>query len=169
MNVVPTTDLETDGTSLRGHAAVAYQTLVDLFGEPNTEPSFDGKTDAEWYLATPDGVATIYNYKDGPSYGGGPVAKITDWHIGGYTDAVVPHVLRAIAEHPTADAFPAADEATMTIVLVDAAGDDVSDGDFVHVRGITIADVRDPATWEQIRQDLLEDAEAVEARDRGQS
>ena len=54
-----------------------YTILVKTFGEPNAEG--DGyKVDAEWNLLTPDGIATIYNYKDGPSYMGSDGTPVED-------------------------------------------------------------------------------------------
>lgn len=84
----PTSD--TSGTSLRGGIDTSYKSLVDLFGKPNG--MWDSyKTDAEWVIETPSGVATIYNYKDGKNYlgeDGLDVEDITDWHIGGYVGTV---------------------------------------------------------------------------------
>jgi hypothetical protein len=42
------------------------------------------KTDAEWLFDTPDGPATIYNYKSSLS--------TRDWHIGGLDPGVVQHI-----------------------------------------------------------------------------
>lgn len=69
------------GTSLSGYVTTTYDTLVELFGEPNDG---DGgyKVHAEWNLivlvnGTPTPVA-IYNWKDDR------VPKDEyDWHIGG--------------------------------------------------------------------------------------
>jgi hypothetical protein len=77
------------GTSLSGYLNTSYQTLVELFGEPNAK--VDGyKTDAEWHVkvkAKGEGAsfATIYNYKDGKNYlgvNGLHVEDIKDWHVG---------------------------------------------------------------------------------------
>lgn len=71
-------------TSLQGEMDCSYKSLVDLFGEPNSET--DGyKIDAEWMINTPFGFATIYNYKTGKNYNGDDgdeVEDIRDWHIG---------------------------------------------------------------------------------------
>ena len=77
------------GTSLSGYLNVSYQTLVELFGEPNAK--VDGhKTDAEWHVKVKEegdapAYATIYNYKDGKNYLGAEglnVEDIKDWHVG---------------------------------------------------------------------------------------
>lgn len=77
------------GTSVTGYLEVSYQTLVELFGEPNAK--VDGyKTDAEWHLSvdTPGGnkrAVTIYNYKNGENYckeDGLRVEDIKHWHVG---------------------------------------------------------------------------------------
>ena len=77
---------ETNGTSLEGRVEVDYKDLVEIFGEPSGKT--DGsKTDAEWNVMTPYGIATIYNYKDGKNYCGDnglEVEDIKDWHIGGH-------------------------------------------------------------------------------------
>jgi hypothetical protein len=79
------------GTGLVDYLSVSYKKLVSVFGEPNAEN--DGyKTDAEWVIFTPAGIATIYNYKTGKNYlkdAGTPIDEITDWHIGGRNKGVV--------------------------------------------------------------------------------
>jgi hypothetical protein len=87
-----------NGTSLQGYVDAKYEDLMRVFGPPHTNG--DGyKVDAEWCLVLESGkVATIYNYKDGHNYnqgGGLTIELITDWHIGGTTEAVVEEV-RAI-------------------------------------------------------------------------
>jgi len=75
------------GTCLQGCVDVSYQRLVEVFGRPNY-PGDPYKMDAGWLIYSPDGVATIYNYKDGKQYLGAEgqnVADITDWHIGAHT------------------------------------------------------------------------------------
>ena len=71
--------------------AVPYGILVECFGPPSTNG--DGqKSDAEWLVATPAGVAMIYNWKDGRNYGG-EHAKDTKyilvWQVRGSTPEVV--------------------------------------------------------------------------------
>ena len=86
------------GTHLVGGAEVSYAKVVEVFGKPGTET--DGyKVDAEWQVLTPEGVATIYNYKDGKNYNGDDgleTKEITDWHIGGHTELVVHYVRKAL-------------------------------------------------------------------------
>ncbi len=86
------------GSCLQHEINVDYNLLVKTFGPP----TFDGdgeKVDAEWKIGTPDGVATIYNYKSGKNYLGAsglPTALIRDWHIGGFDKRVVPWVTKVI-------------------------------------------------------------------------
>lgn len=86
------------GTSLMGYVKVAYDDLVEEFGEPNSIG--DGyKVDAEWILAIDDTIVTIYNYKTGKNYNGedgDDVEDITDWHVGGYTETAVDLVREAL-------------------------------------------------------------------------
>jgi len=77
-------NLNLDGTGLIGYLEITYQNLVSLFGEPTKGGGY--KTDAEWHLKTPNGVISIYNYKDGRNYLGDKgknAENITDWHVGG--------------------------------------------------------------------------------------
>jgi hypothetical protein len=92
MTVTPNPNASRGGTSLMGYLDISYAELVEKLGEPHDDG--DGyKVDAEWSFDTPDGVATIYNYKSGPNYNGaGSVAAIRDWHIGGNSTAVVQHI-----------------------------------------------------------------------------
>ena len=75
---------ETEGTFLVGEIYCSYQYLVEILGEP--EEGTD-KTDAEWLIRFEDGtVATIYNWKNGPSYTGvGSVEDIREWNVGGHS------------------------------------------------------------------------------------
>jgi hypothetical protein len=71
-----------------GEFEASFDGLVRAFGWPRRlDPQDgDGKVDALWILRTIYGVATVYNYKDSPTYlgdEGTPVERITDWHIGG--------------------------------------------------------------------------------------
>jgi len=87
-----------NGTSLQGGIDISYKKLVKVFGEPNAKS--DGyKTDAEWIVFTINGVATIYNYKNGRNYLGNEgldVENITDWNIGGRTRDVIKWVKLAL-------------------------------------------------------------------------
>ena len=78
---------------------VSYKKLVEVFGKETTNG--DGfKTQAEWFIYTPAGVATIYDYKQGKSYNGAKEGiaktKVTDWHIGGFNKEVVPFIIKAL-------------------------------------------------------------------------
>ncbi len=69
------------GTSLKGNVNTSFERLCEVFGDP----TYGGdKTQAEWVLLFEDGtVATIYDWKESV-----PVQYVTDWHIGGKTNAV---------------------------------------------------------------------------------
>jgi len=94
------------GTALVGEVDIDFKELVKVFGKPNCES--DGyKTDAQWVIYTPAGIATIYNYKDGINYinylgqDGLPVEDITNWHIGGHSRRVLWWVEKALGIKPT--------------------------------------------------------------------
>lgn len=85
-------------TWLQGYIDISYAELVEAFGPPH-HTGDEYKTDAEWELQTPDGLATLYNYKDGKNYNGEEglaVEDIRDWHIGGADYAVVDHIFEAL-------------------------------------------------------------------------
>ena len=74
-----------NGTSFQGHVNAHYHQLVEMFGEPYTNPD-NYKTDVEWIVSTPHGPATIYNYKNGYSYlrkSGLTLEEMNGWHVGG--------------------------------------------------------------------------------------
>ncbi|OYW43849.1 hypothetical protein B7Z28_00565 [Candidatus Saccharibacteria bacterium 32-45-3] len=74
-----------NGTSFQGYVNAPYYQLVEMLGEPYTNPD-NHKTDVEWIVSTPHGLATIYNYKNGHSYMGesGLTLEVMDeWHVGG--------------------------------------------------------------------------------------
>lgn len=74
-----------NGTSFQGHVNAHYSQLVEMFGEPYTNPD-SHKTDVEWIVSTPYGPATIYNYKNGYSYlgvSGLKLDEMDEWHVGG--------------------------------------------------------------------------------------
>ena len=86
-----------DGTSFQGEIDVSYDVLVNTFGKPTGNDGY--KIDAEWNIITPDGFATIYNYKTGKNYLGKEglsIKEIRDWHIGGKTKDVIPWILLAL-------------------------------------------------------------------------
>lgn len=74
-----------NGTSLQGYVNAHYSQLVEMLGEPYTNPG-NHKTDVEWIVPTPYGPATIYNYKNGYSYlglSGLKLDEMDEWHVGG--------------------------------------------------------------------------------------
>jgi hypothetical protein len=90
---------DTVGTHLLDEIEIGYDKLVAKLGEPN-ELNDGYKTDAEWLVYTPVGIATIYNYKDGINYNGTDGTKvedITNWHIGGYNNAVVDYIKKILS------------------------------------------------------------------------
>ena len=86
------------GTHGQGEINGAYSQLVALFGEPNEGDEF--KTQAEWTVYTPAGVATIYDWKQGDCYhgkgNGTPVEEVTEWHVGGHDKQVVAWIQKAM-------------------------------------------------------------------------
>ena len=90
-------DIDIDGTCLQGQITANYDDLVRAFGAPLAGDDY--KTDAEWVVRVNDTVATIYNWKDGPSFcgpDGTPVEQITQWNIGGRSYAAVELVERLL-------------------------------------------------------------------------
>jgi hypothetical protein len=88
------------GTQHQGEIECSYSRLLATFGEPE---SGDGdKTQAEWIIATPDGIAAIYDWKQGDGYlgagNGAPVEQITQWSIGGHSPKVVEWIRYAIGK-----------------------------------------------------------------------
>ena len=74
-----------NGTSFQGYINAHHSQLVEMFGEPYTDPD-NHKTDVEWIVSTPYGPATIYNYKNGYSYlglSGLKLDEMDEWHVGG--------------------------------------------------------------------------------------
>ena len=89
---------ERAGTSLQARMDISYFDIVNKLGLPNISRDYKegDKTDAEWEIITPDGIAIIYNYKDGKNYNGKDglrVQDIRDWHVGGRGIEVVSHIL----------------------------------------------------------------------------
>ena len=88
-----------NGTSFRGHVNAHYNQLVEMFGEPYTNPD-NYKTDVEWIVSTPYGPATIYNYKNGYSYlgvSGLKFEEMDDWHVGGKNAESYEWILRRLS------------------------------------------------------------------------
>jgi hypothetical protein len=86
------------GTCGQGEIDCPYSRLLSVFGEPEVGDGY--KTQAEWTIATPDGIATIYDWKQGDSYhgegNGTPIEQITEWSIGGHNKAVIEWINKAI-------------------------------------------------------------------------
>lgn len=76
---------DADGTFIVGSIHdIPFDRLVEVFGTP--DPGDGCKTDVDWVIKFDNGVvATIYNWKDGPIYGGLDVEFITRWNIGGHS------------------------------------------------------------------------------------
>ena len=86
------------GTSGQGEINCGYSQLLSLFDEPEEGDGY--KTQAEWTIATPDGIATIYDWKQGDCYhgegNGTPVEEVTEWSVGGQNKKVVEWINKAI-------------------------------------------------------------------------
>lgn len=85
-------------SSLQGEMQITYAQIVKVFGKENSKGD-EYKTQAEWHIMTPDGIATIYDYKQGKAYCGHEgiaKSKVTDWHIGGHTKEVVKWIFLAL-------------------------------------------------------------------------
>jgi hypothetical protein len=77
-----------NGTGLMGYLKCDFQSLLFAFGD-HGGGSADGKVRAEWTVDTPVGCYTVYDYKEST-----PVDEITEWHIGGHSEAVLAEVAR---------------------------------------------------------------------------
>ena len=99
-NVATCNDIESliAGTHGQGGIECSYSLLVASFGEPSEGDGY--KTQAEWIVLTPAGIATIYDWKQGDCYhgegNGTPVEQITEWSIGGQDKQVVEWIQKAI-------------------------------------------------------------------------
>lgn len=84
-----TKKINTNMSYIQGDIKIGYSELLKVFGEPL---QFDGdKVDWEWIIESDGVVATIYNWKNGPSYGYKNVTPedIRTWNIGGYSSKAV--------------------------------------------------------------------------------
>lgn len=90
--------IETEMISLQGDMDIKYKEIVEVFGEETLNG--DGyKVQAEWHILTPDGFASIYDYKQGKNYCGDKgiaKSKVTDWHIGGENEKVLVWIYEAL-------------------------------------------------------------------------
>lgn len=84
MKFITGTDVDTVGTSLRGHIVARKSDLIDAFGEPTwDEPSGDNKVTVEWAIQFDNGViATIYDWKR-YELGTPDLFEEIEWNIGG--------------------------------------------------------------------------------------
>ena len=92
------------GSSLRGKVFASYDRLVEVFGEPNLEPSDDGKVWNEWSITFEIGnldedegdlvEVTIYDWKE-PHAHDALYGKHL-WHIGAKTHLGVECVYDAL-------------------------------------------------------------------------
>jgi hypothetical protein len=75
-------NVKRSGTHLIGYIQLSYKQLVKLFGPPYT---FNGdKVDWCWEFKLNNSVITIYNWKNGPSYGFKiKPSSIDTWNVGG--------------------------------------------------------------------------------------
>jgi hypothetical protein len=75
------------GTSYQGKIEASYDTLCEVFGEP--EVLDDDKVQVQWAIKFSDGtLATIYDWKDANR-----TSEILKWHIGGHSEAAVYNVV----------------------------------------------------------------------------
>ena len=77
---------------LKDELDIPYGSLVSKFGEPNRYDIPHDKTDAEWFVVTPQGTAAIYDYKSGKNYlgdDGKPAEENTNWHVGATEETAV--------------------------------------------------------------------------------
>lgn len=87
------------GSSLKGHVAVPYSMLVEMFGKPMQG---DGdKVQVEWVVEFYDEVedeyvlATIYDWKQ---YDRKP-QQIVEWNVGGFKSSAVTLLEKAISDY----------------------------------------------------------------------
>ena len=90
------------GTCGQGEISCTYWQLLSAFGEPDRRDDY--KTQVEWTVMTPAGIAVIYDWKQGDDYlgegNGTPVECITEWSVGGQNKEVIEWVKKAITKNP---------------------------------------------------------------------
>lgn len=91
-----------DGTSLQGEISTTKAQLIETFGAPNWESSFDPtfhtgeKVTIEWAMVFEDGtVATIYDWKRYEE-GTPDLNEVYSYHIGGMSPLAVERVTEAL-------------------------------------------------------------------------
>ncbi len=87
-------NIDVNRTFYQGYIDINYFVLIETFGSPVAieEPY---KVDWEWYIEFEDGtVATIYNWKNGPGYGGSAThgGEVKRWHVGGRSGRALENV-----------------------------------------------------------------------------
>jgi hypothetical protein len=96
-------NIDVNKTFVQGHVNMNYFVLIDVLGSPIAieDPysvigeGTDHKVDWEWNIEFEDGtVATIYNWKNGPGYGGEAThgGQIRRWHVGGHSQRALENV-----------------------------------------------------------------------------
>ncbi len=92
-------NINADGTFQQDKINIAYNKLVDIFGEPHHEVN-ELRIDRKWLLQFDDGtVAIIYNWKNGANWQGDDsilADSITDWCIGGCTQRAADLIKQSI-------------------------------------------------------------------------
>jgi len=85
-DIKPLKDRElVNGTSYQGLINATFDSMVQVFGAPQYWGG--DKTQCEWELRTPEGVATIYDWKEYRK-----PRNVTQWHVGGKSSAVAEFV-----------------------------------------------------------------------------
>ena len=76
-------------TSLQGYVKATYDELVEVFGEPTFQCSWDyqtggdGKVETEWEFTEDDTPVTIYDWKEYDNGSRSRSGFAYRWHIGG--------------------------------------------------------------------------------------
>ena len=73
------------GTHGQGSISATYDQLIAILGEPDP-CEYSHKIDAHWTIDIDGAICTIYNWKNGPSWGedGQPLDTIRRWNVGGH-------------------------------------------------------------------------------------
>lgn len=99
---------KTAGASRAGIVKVAFEELVEAFGEPFAGPdgaSVDGKVTCKFVVEFADGVvATVYDYHPCEEEGLKPTARgVLAWHVGGHDSRALAAVAAALGCEGVAD------------------------------------------------------------------
>ena len=75
-------------TSLQGYVKASYDEIIEVFGEPSFQCSWDlqvgdGKVETEWELTVDDTNVTIYDWKEYDNGSRSRSGTSYRWHIGG--------------------------------------------------------------------------------------